>query len=261
MSKTEEAVRALSELGLTEYEARCFVALTRISRGTARDVSEVADVPRSRVYDTIERLDRKGLVNVQQSDPREYQAVSVEKACERIRDDYDSRIHAAESALEQVERPQSSENEGMWAISRPEHVADRVATFLEQAEESVHLVVATDEVIDEDFLRRLRDVTERGTDVFVEVPTDGVRERFADAVPDATVVAASDLETTDVVHSARPARLLLVDRESVVATGTKTSNLPDVVQETAIWTYGRDHGFAAWVRELLDDRRVELERA
>lgn len=56
----EEAVTSLEELGLTEYEARCFVALTRLSKGTAKEVSQVADVPRSRVYDTIERLERTG---------------------------------------------------------------------------------------------------------------------------------------------------------------------------------------------------------
>jgi HTH-type transcriptional regulator, sugar sensing transcriptional regulator len=260
MSKTEEAVTALSELGLTEYEARCFVALTKLTTGTAKEISQVSDVPRSRVYDTIERLDRKGLVDVQQSDPREYRAVEVETACRRIRENYDSRINTAENALEQIEQPESTEDAGVWSISETDHVTDRIASFIENAEESVHHVVATDEVVDDAILAELRGATDRGVEVVVEVPTDDDREAFEEAVPDATVVVAPDLETTNAVYSEWPGQLLLVDHESVVAAAIKEGGLPDVVQQTAIWTYGHDHGVAVWIRELLDDRRAFRER-
>ncbi|NKE34612.1 TrmB family transcriptional regulator [Natronococcus sp. JC468] len=260
MSKTEEAVTALSELGLTEYEARCFVALTKITTGTAKEISQVSDVPRSRVYDTIERLDRKGLVDVQQSDPREYRATEIETACRRIREDYDSRINAAENALEQIEQPDATEDAGVWSISETDHVTDRIVTFLSNAEEAIHHVVATDDVIDDAILEELRTATDRGVEVVLEVPTEDDRAAFEEAVPAATVVVAPDLETTNPVYSEWPAQLLLVDHESVVAAALKEGGLPDVVQETAIWTYGHDHGVAVWIRELLDDRRAFRDR-
>ncbi len=46
----------------------------------------------------------------------------------------------------------------------------------------------------------------------------------------------------------------MVDKRAVVAVGTKESGLPGVVDQTAVWIYGRDHGMAVWIRELLDDR-------
>ncbi|SDR27832.1 TrmB family transcriptional regulator [Natronobacterium texcoconense] len=256
MSTSEEAVRSLTELGLTEYEARCFVALARIPSGTARQISEIADVPRSRVYDTIERLDRKGLVNIQQSDPREYQSVSTDLAIERIQDDYNSRINAVENALEDLESPESEQKEGTWEISRSEFVDDRVRTFLEAADESIHLVVASAEAIDREteMYDHLRSAVERGVDVTVEVATTDEAEAFRDGVSDATVIVTDDLETNDVLYDEYPGKVLLVDGEAVVATAVKESDLPDVVHETAVWTYGRDHGFAVWMRELLDDR-------
>ncbi|WP_306054956.1 TrmB family transcriptional regulator [Natronococcus wangiae] len=260
MSKTEEAVTSLSELGLTEYESRCFVALTKISRGTAKEISQVADIPRSRVYDTIERLERKGLVDIQQSDPREYRAIEIEAACQRIRENYDSRINSAENALQQIETPESTEDEGVWSISQTEHVTDRIVMFLENAEESIHYLVATDDVVAEEIRDRLRSATDRGVEVVLEVPTDEDREAFAEAIPDASVAVASDLETTNAVYSEWPAQLLLVDHEAVVAAAVKDGGLPDVIQETAIWTYGHDHGFAVWIRELLDDRRAVRDR-
>ncbi|RKD93628.1 TrmB family transcriptional regulator [Halopiger aswanensis] len=258
-SDAEEAVGALEELGLTEYEARCFVALTRISKGTAREVSQVADVPRSRVYDTVERLDRKGLVEVQQTDPREYRAVPVDTACRRIREDYDSRINAAENALQQVEEPNAPDDEGMWSITQKEHVTDRVVTFLEEAEDTIHYLVAATSVVDRQIREALRSAAERGVTVYVEVPSEGVQAEYADEVPDAEIVVAPDLASTNDVYDEWPGQLLLVDQQAIVAAGVKDGDLPDVVQEMAVWTYGRDHGFAVWIRELLDNRIGHLE--
>ncbi|WP_222915312.1 helix-turn-helix domain-containing protein [Natrinema sp. SYSU A 869] len=254
MSDAEEAVKTLEELGLTEYEARCFVALVRISKGTAKEISQVADIPRSRVYDTIERLDRKGLVSVQQTEPRQYKAVPVDTACRRIREDYDSRINAAENALGQLEEPESMDDEGMWAITQKEHVTERVALFLEEAEDTVHYLVPAIEVAEQRILDGLQSAADRGVRVYVEVPTEDAHEMFTEAAPDADIVVAPDLETTNNVQQEWPAQLLMADQEAIVAAGIKESDLPNVVNEMAVWTYGRDHGFAVWTRELLDDR-------
>ncbi|MXV62912.1 TrmB family transcriptional regulator [Natronorubrum sp. JWXQ-INN-674] len=257
MSDAEEAVKSLDKLGLTEYEARCFVALTRISRGTAKEISQVADIPRSRVYDTIERLERKGLVHVQQTDPREYKAVSVETACRRIREDYDSRINAAENALGQLEEPDTQDDEGMWAISQKEHVSQRVSTFLDDAEEAIHYLVPATEVVDQRIFDGLQSAVDRGVAVYIEVPTEDDQDEFTEAVSGANVVVSSDIATTSEVYSEWPGQLLMSDQQAVVASGLKESDLPDVINEMAVWTYGRDHGFAVWMRELLDNR---LER-
>ncbi|WP_121743983.1 TrmB family transcriptional regulator [Natronorubrum halophilum] len=254
MSAAEEAVTSLEALGLTEYEARCFVALTRISTGTAKEVSQVADVPRSRVYDTIERLERKGLVTVQQSDPREYKSVPVEMACRRLREDHTARIDAAENALEQLEEPESKDDEGMWSINRYEHVTDRIVLFLEEAIDTVHYLVPVMDVVDQRIREALQSAADRGVRVVIEVPTREAKTELEEVVPDANIVVAEDLRSTNNVQSEFPAQLLMVDQRAVVAAAVKENDLPDVVQEVAVWTYGRDHGFAAWTRELLDDR-------
>ncbi|QLK24652.1 TrmB family transcriptional regulator [Natrinema zhouii] len=254
MPSAEEAVKTLEELGLTEYESRCLVALVRISKGTAKEISQVADIPRSRVYDTIERLERKGLVSVQQTEPREYKAVSVETACRRLREDFDSRINAAENALGQLEEPDSRDDEGMWAITQKEHVTERVVRFLEEAEDTVRYLVPATEVVEREIFAALESAADRGVDVYIEVPTEDDHERFSEAVPSAGIVVAPDLQTTNNVQNEWPAQLLMTDQEAIVAAGIKESELPDVINEMAVWTYGRDHGFAVWTRELLDDR-------
>jgi hypothetical protein len=70
----KQAVDTLQNLGLTECQARCFVALVRVPSATGKDVSRIADVPYTRVYNTVENLKDEGLVEVQETDPREFRA-------------------------------------------------------------------------------------------------------------------------------------------------------------------------------------------
>jgi sugar-specific transcriptional regulator TrmB len=144
----------------------------------------------------------------------------------------------------------------MWAITQKDHVTERVTRFIEEAEATIHYLVPATEVVDQRILDSLESAADRGVRVSVEVPTEDARETFA-AAPTADVVVAPDLETTNTAHEEWPAQLLMADQEAIVAAGIKESDLPDVVNEMAVWTYGRDHGFAVWTRELLDDRLEE----
>ncbi|PSP27801.1 hypothetical protein BRC65_04050 [Halobacteriales archaeon QH_2_65_14] len=54
-----EAVDGLKRLGLTTYEARVFLGLQKLGSGTANEVSDVVDVPRSQVYGAAEDLETR----------------------------------------------------------------------------------------------------------------------------------------------------------------------------------------------------------
>ena len=76
----DEAIEVLQQLGLKEYEAKCFVGLSRLSTGTAKQISEITDVPRTRVYDAIRVLEAQGLVEIQHSSPQQFRAVPLAEA-------------------------------------------------------------------------------------------------------------------------------------------------------------------------------------
>lgn len=260
MSNEGSAAEALVQLGLTEYEAKCFVALVRVEQGTAKEVSQLSDVPRSRVYDTVERLHRRGLVDVQQSEPRQYRAVSKKEALKRLREDYDDSLEAAGTALETVESAESQEDKGMWAIADADQVSDRIRTLLDDAEEDVHFILADKTTLEDDVVDRLTAASDRGVTVVVEVPSEEVRDSIREAVPDSHVVVSAGLQETHQVVEKWPGQLLMVDRRAVLASGVEKSDLPGIPKETAVWSNGHNHGFAAWIRELLGDRLEDTER-
>lgn len=254
MGGERDAVEALERLGLTEYEARCFVGLVRISQGTAKETSRVADIPRSRVYDTLDRLHDRGLVDVQESDPREYRAVEFDEALGLLRRGYESNIETARSAMADVETVETEEDQGVWAVASQDHVLDRITAVCEDAEDEIHYLFADTVTPKDVVLDRLAAAVDRGVAVAVEVPTEDVRDRVRDAVPGATVMVAPGLDCTSRVVHKRPGQLVMVDEQDIVATGVEEGDLPGFERETAVWTSGKDHGFATWTRELLTDR-------
>ncbi len=103
VSHHQQAVELLQQLGLKEYEAKCLVALSRLPKGTAKDISETSDVPRTRVYDAIRVLETKGLVEIQHSNPQQFRAVPIKEAAETLRQEYESRTDTLVEAMEKVQ--------------------------------------------------------------------------------------------------------------------------------------------------------------
>lgn len=254
MDPESEAIEALTELGLTEYESRCFVSLARVSKGTAKDVSDLSEVPRPRVYDALDRLHQRGLVDVQQSDPREYRAIPADAAIEKLRRDHDEILDTAGSALADVQSSEDPETEGAWAIADHEHVTDRIKSLLDGADEQVYLLLADESDTDPEVLDCLSEIADRGTNVVIEVPSETHRERVLDAVPEATVAVTEMTQKTIERKGKHPGRLLLVDQPAVLLSGLTKGRLPGTTQETAIWSEELDHGLVIWLEEILRKR-------
>ncbi|WP_408958133.1 TrmB family transcriptional regulator [Natrinema sp. 74] len=257
MSKAD-AIEALEELGLRKYEAQCFVALTQLSEGTANEISQVADVPQSRVYDVVDQLHRLGLVDVQESDPRRYTVVPVEAARERLRREYRDHLETATAHLQELEQ-RTIDEDGVWQVAGPRDVDNRTRTALADATSEAYLLAADGSVLEEPLLEALDAARDRNVTVFVEVPSEADRRRVHDIVPTAAV-AVSDFAFDSHVRVERSlGRLLLVDRRTVVLSALTAGLIPDERTESGIWASERGHGLVGWFRYALEWRLARLE--
>ncbi len=79
-----EPTEELKLLGLTDYEARTFVALHTIEEGSASQIARVSRVPRSSVYEVLRSLEQKGAVISEQGKPLRYRLASLDSALESL---------------------------------------------------------------------------------------------------------------------------------------------------------------------------------
>jgi sugar-specific transcriptional regulator TrmB len=90
-------VNTLSDLGLTNYEARVYIALTRRGSSTAAETARVAGIPRQRIYDVLSSLVTRGLAASRPGQVTKYVAMPPAEAVEHLVSDHRQR-------LEQLER-------------------------------------------------------------------------------------------------------------------------------------------------------------
>ncbi|GAB4309499.1 MAG: hypothetical protein Kow0069_08810 [Promethearchaeota archaeon] len=60
----DEFVKALKKLGFSSYDAKAFQALVKYHGLTAAEISQYSGVPRPKIYETVDRLEGRGLIDV-----------------------------------------------------------------------------------------------------------------------------------------------------------------------------------------------------
>lgn len=80
----DQLVTTLSDLGLTNYEARVYLALTRRGSSTATESARVAGIPRQRIYDVLSSLVTRGLASSRPGQVTKYVATSPADAIESL---------------------------------------------------------------------------------------------------------------------------------------------------------------------------------
>ena len=97
MVADEAFVNKLKEFGLNSYEAKLWMALLSRGVSTAGELSDIANVPRSRSYDVLESLEKKGFIIMKLGKPIKYIAVPPSEVVDRIK----KKVH--EDAVKQGE--------------------------------------------------------------------------------------------------------------------------------------------------------------
>jgi len=78
-------IKKLKDFGLNSYEAKIWVALLSRGVSTAGELSDVAGVPRSRSYDVLESLEKKGFIIQKLGKPIKYVALPPEEVVVRVK--------------------------------------------------------------------------------------------------------------------------------------------------------------------------------
>jgi len=81
---SSETYSLLEKLGLTEYEAKTLSTLFYLHESEAPEISRTAQVPKTRVYDVLEKLIQKNLIIEINGRPKLYRAVEAEKAIDTL---------------------------------------------------------------------------------------------------------------------------------------------------------------------------------
>ena len=248
----DETLETLRALGLTEYQAKCFLGLARVSSATASELSAVSGVPRSRIYDVADGLVERGLIEVEPGETKRYRAVPVEMAVNKFQREYQSLIADLETQLQNLDPPESEDDSvGVWTVAGRENVLDRARAMIDMADEELFLMVEREDLLVEACIRRIKAASNRGARIVVVSESPGVHESIESRVPDCTLIDATGDAIGVPVQGGVLGRIVMADREAVMVATLGSSDSaaePDVM---GIWGSGRENGFVAVLSQLL----------
>lgn len=238
------AIHRLEQFGLSTYAARTFVALSTLGVGTARDVSRIAEVPRTRVYDAAEELRERGLVETTASDPRRFRALSPETTVRTLQEESRHRIASLRESLEPLEPTEPRvEQRGVWTVDGGHAVVERVRTLVENADDEV-VYMCVEQLLTDESLAALRDAADRGVTVRIAGLSPAAEEQVLDRIPE-----AEPFDSMWAWSDGPAGRVMLADRTTAL-TSVRVGEDDDRT-ETAVWARGETNSLVVVLRAML----------
>jgi sugar-specific transcriptional regulator TrmB len=247
----QEATEILQQLGLKEYEARCFVGLSQLPAGTAKQLSEMTEVPRTRVYDAVRMLEAQGLVEIQHSSPQRYRAVSLSEATDTLRKQYDDRVDRLSYALNdlEIETDDDSSIQEVWSMTGSTPIENRTNTLLDDADSEIVFVIGDEAVLTDQLVEKLHSL-DSDIKLLIGAVSESTRAEIQELLPGATTfVSGLEWLQEDIEDTGETAigRLVLVDRSTILV----SSIVPSTGEEHAIFGTGFGNGLVVIARRLM----------
>jgi len=102
--KEEFLTKLRRYFGLNLYEVKIWTALLSRGVSTAGELSDIANVPRSRSYDILESLEKKGFVVMKLGKPIKYIAVPPKEVVERVKKNMKAEAEERVKRLENLKK-------------------------------------------------------------------------------------------------------------------------------------------------------------
>jgi len=188
MLKSKETVDKVKSLfGLNVYEVNLWLALLSKGVAAAGELSDISNVPRSRTYDVLESLEKKGFVIMKLGKPIKYIAVKPEEVVGRVKKTIEQEQEEKIKVLDKL--PESSMfdelsllykhgvehvdvNSLSGAVKGKNNVHSHLQSMLNKADESIVIVTSEDGLITKynEFKRSFDKLNKRGVKVKIAAP-------------------------------------------------------------------------------------------
>lgn len=146
----------LKELGFSQYEADCYMALVRNHPVNGSQLSKTSGIARSRIYDVLRSLSAKGYVIEVSSGL--FAPLPADELIRRLKRGFDTHISSFEKEIQKAS--QKDEFEFLWTLTGYDNVMDKAIEMIRNAKEEIYVRLFPE--ADKRLGRHLENAHERG---------------------------------------------------------------------------------------------------
>jgi len=210
---------SLEEFGLSKYEAQAYVTL--ISKGTisAGELAYYSDIPRTKVYPTLLKLENKKLVIISKSKPIMCTAIAPEDAFDSIIHEQINKVNAMNTlisnlkiASEESRKSRGSEEKRYFHVSA-NNVLEQLKIMIEGSKYSINIIADQWGLgLLEECKEQLLSVLRRNLEVRLLLPSTQICSESYRAIPNEVKIRVSDTIQNCFVFD--ETEVLIVDNEN-----------------------------------------------
>ncbi|MCT4585293.1 MAG: TrmB family transcriptional regulator [Peptostreptococcaceae bacterium] len=165
-------IEAMMELGLNKYESKAYINLLKNPNITAYELGNLSGIPQAKIYETMNKLLEKNLVNIISNNPKKYICVEYEDFLERKENDYKNNIKYLKNNLSKVK--EKKEVSHITHLQKEKQIEEKIIKMLDSANEFIYL-----ETWKEDYIKiqkQLKEIEKKGIKIVIMIYGKGIDE-------------------------------------------------------------------------------------
>lgn len=219
----QDFIKKIKDFGLNTYEAKIWTALLSRGVSTAGELSDIANVPRSRSYDVLESLEKKGFIVMKIGKPIKYIAIPPEEVVSRVKKKVRENADMQERMLDEIkttgliEELTTLHNKGVdivdpaeisGALKGRENLYNQIDMLIKNANKSIVLMTSTEGLLRkfDYFKKQLKKAKDRGVTIKIAAP---ITKNSQNVLNDLKGIA-------EIRHSNTKSRFILVDNKQLM---------------------------------------------
>jgi sugar-specific transcriptional regulator TrmB len=136
-------VKALNDLGLSNYEASVYAALMLFDNAEAKEIIEFLGISKPSVYEALDHLEERGLAVKRITKPARYSAISPDMAIDLLMDKH---REAADQALEALralekEKVRTDKEDALWTIYGDKNIEYKIRELFGKAKQQISCMI------------------------------------------------------------------------------------------------------------------------
>ena len=233
-------LRKIFDLNL--YEVRVWTALLSRGVSTAGELSNISDVPRSRTYDILETLEKKGFIVMKLGKPIKFIALKPEEVIERVKKRIKEDAEQEEKILDELKDSELLQELTLLhshgidtqdpaditgSIRGSDNIYNHLEYQIKTANEKIVLVTTEEGIVNKtaSLIKQLKKAKERGVEITIAAPVNEKTKEVVDKLKEHAQVIKKDAVNT---------RFCIVDNKNITVMLTNDKDVhPNY--DLAVW--------------------------
>ena len=136
----ESIIESLEKFGLTRYEAKAYIGMTNLISGKAEEIAKASEIPRSKIYNTLKELNKKGFITITHTRPLEYKVVPPSEIFKMKKEELIRELESSQEKLDEIYNDQISEIQApVWLIKTSENIINKEIEIVKRARKSINM--------------------------------------------------------------------------------------------------------------------------